>query len=116
MSGVMGPGVRRADVEKSALRLRRRQLHGLAAAAGAGLVGIVEDELGLHLVGLVVHFGAEQEQPRLGIDQDLDALVLDNLIGGFDVVGIFDRVGLPGAAAVLDADAQAHDLGIRAFG
>src|SRR3954454_22142005 len=92
--------------------LRRRQLHGLAAAAGRDLVRIVEDELGLHLVGLVVHLGAEQEQHRLGIDRDLDAAVLDHLVGGADFMGIFDRVGLAGATAVLDADAQAHDLGI----
>src|SRR5581483_4885544 len=37
------------------------ELHGFAAAASRDLVRIVEDELGLHLVGLVVHLGAEQE-------------------------------------------------------
>ncbi len=31
-------------------------------------------------------------------------------------MGVFDGVGLPGAAAVLDADAQADDLGIGALG
>ena len=31
-------------------------------------------------------------------------------------MGVLDRIGLPGAAAVLDADPQAHDLGIGAFG
>src|SRR6201990_2131897 len=59
----------------------RLELHGLAAAAGGNLVRIVEDELGLHLVGLVVHLGAEQEQHGLGVDQDLHALVLDDLVG-----------------------------------
>src|SRR3954466_2785251 len=98
------------------LSLRRRQLYRLPAAAGAGLVRIVEDELRLHLVGLVVHLGAEQEQHRLGIDQDLDALVLDDLVGRADIVGVFDGVGLAGTAAVLDADAQAHDLGIGPLG
>src|SRR5450759_645527 len=98
------------------LDLRRRQLHGFAAATGAGLVRVVEDELRLHLVGLVIHLGAEQEQHGLGIDQDLDALVLDDLVGGANIVGIFDRIGLPGAAAVLDPDPQAHDLGIGAPG
>ena len=93
---------------RDSLNLRSRQLHRFAAAAGADLVRVVEDELRLHLVGLVVHLGAEQEQHGLGIDQDLDALVLDHLVGGTDLVGIFDRVGLPGAAAVLDADAQAR--------
>src|SRR3954468_14342604 len=84
------------------LHLRRRQLHGLAAATGGNLVRVVEDELGLHLVGLVVHLGAEQEQHGLGIDQDLAATILDHLVGGPHFMGVFDRVGLPGAAAVLD--------------
>src|SRR6516225_8845266 len=74
---------------------RRLELHGLAATAGTDLVGIIEDELGLQLVGLVVHLGAEQEQHGLGIYQDLHALVLDDLVGRADFVGIFDRVGLP---------------------
>src|ERR1043166_9425074 len=87
---VMGPGVRRDDGEKSVLGLCRRQLHRLAAAAGADLVRIVEDELRLHLVGLVVHLGAEQKQHRLGIDQNLDALVLDDLVGRLHVGGLFD--------------------------
>src|SRR5712664_587349 len=100
----------------SAIYLRGRKLHRLAATAGAGLVRIVEDELRRHLVGLVVHLVAQQKQYGLGIDQDLHALVLDDLVGGTDLVGVFDRIGLPGAAAVLDADPQAHDLGIGAFG
>src|SRR6188472_510823 len=66
------------------LTLGRCQLHRLAAAAGRDLVRVVEDELGLHLVGLVVHFCAEQEQHRLWIDQDLDAPVLDHFVGGTD--------------------------------
>ena len=65
---------------------------------------------------MVVHLGAEQEQHGLGIDQDLDALVLDDLVGRADIMGVFDSVGLSGTAAVLDADAQAHDLGIGPLG
>src|SRR5437016_14234742 len=38
------------------LDLRCGQLHGFAAAAGAGLVRVIEDELSRHLVDLVVHF------------------------------------------------------------
>src|SRR5438105_11698397 len=96
--------------------LRRHELHGFAATAGRDLVRIVEDELGLHLVGLVVHLGAEQEQHGLGIDQDLDALVLDYFVGGAHLMGIFDRIGLTGAAAILDADAEADDCRIGARG
>src|ERR1700753_2624969 len=107
---------RTVATSQSASELRRHQLHRLAAAAGADLVGIVEDELGLHPVGLVVHLGAEQEQHGLGIDQDLDALVLDHFIGGTDLVRVLHRIGLSGAAAVLDSDPQTDDLGVRALG
>src|SRR6516165_9220922 len=92
------------------LDLRRLELHRLAATAGRDLVRVVEDELRLHLVDLVVHLGAEQEQYGLGIDQDLHALVLDDLVGRTDFMGIFHGVGLSRAAAVLDAHAQAYDL------
>src|SRR5215813_8565889 len=96
--------------------LRGLELHGFAAATGRDLVGIVEDELGLHLVGLVVHLGAEQEQHGLGIDEDLHALVLDDFVGRADLMGIFDGIGLAGAATVLHTDAQSHDLGVGALG
>src|ERR1700733_14078123 len=99
-----------------AVNLRGRQLHRLAAAASAGLVRIIEDELRRHLVDLVVHLGTEQKQHSFGIDQDLDALVLDDLVGGADIVGVFDGIGLPGAAAVLDSDPQADDFGVGALG
>ena len=120
MPVVMGPRVRGDDAWLEPCRilpihLCSRQLHGFAAAAGAGLVRIVEDELRRHLVDLVVHLGAEQKQHGLGIDQDLDALVLNDLVGGADIVGVFDRLGLPGAAAVLDPDPQADDFGIGAL-
>src|SRR5579863_6956029 len=52
----------------------------LAAAAGVGLVRIVEHELGRQLGRLEVDLRAEQEQDRLGLDQDADALVLDDLV------------------------------------
>ena len=55
-------------------------LHALAAAAGRGLVRIVEDEVRGQLVELVVHFRAQQEKHGLRIDQNLDALVLDDLV------------------------------------
>jgi len=84
-----------------------------AAAAGRGLVRIVEHELRGELVGLVVHLGADQEQHGLGIDQDTHALVLDHLVGGLDPLGVFHGVGHAGAAAVLDADAHADDRRYR---
>src|SRR5579872_1514013 len=86
----------------------------LAAAAGVGLVRIVEDELGREARRLVVDLRAEQEEHRLGLDEDGDALVLDDLVkrrGGF---GVFDHVLLAGAAAVLHAHAQADVAAVGA--
>ena len=57
----------------------------------------------------IVHLGAEQEHHRLGVDQHLDALVLDHLVEGLLILGPFHGVFHAGAAAVLDADAQADD-------
>src|SRR5262245_44099587 len=69
----------------------RFELHRFAAAAGGGLVRIVEHELGGELVGLIVHLGAEQEQHRLGIDQDTNSLVLEHLAALRDPPVIFHR-------------------------
>ena len=63
--------------------------------------------------GLEIHFRAEQEQDRLGVDQDLDALVLDHFIEGLLLGRPFHGVFHAGAAAILDADAQAHDGRVR---
>src|SRR5689334_10382983 len=68
--------------------LRRCELHGFSAAACAGLVRIVENELRRQLLGLVVHLGSEQKQHRFWVDQDLDALVLDDLVSRIDGIGI----------------------------
>src|SRR5690242_11215401 len=51
-----------------------RELDGFAAAAGRGLVRVVEHELRGHLVDLVIHLGAKQEQHGLRVDQDAHAL------------------------------------------
>src|SRR3974390_991720 len=81
---VTRPAERLQELRRGTRRLRRAalvegdgcKLHGLAAATRAGLIRIVEHELRRELLGLEVHFGAEQEQHRLRIDQNLDALVL----------------------------------------
>src|SRR3569832_283794 len=80
---------RTATRAASAFDVGRLELHRLAAAAGANLVRIVEDELSLHSVGLVIHLGAEQEQNRFGVDQDLHALILDDFVGRANLMGIF---------------------------
>src|SRR5690349_24961081 len=69
--------------------LGRREQHGFTAAAGRSLVRIVEHELRRYLADLPVHLGAEQEQHRLGVDHELDALVLDHLFGRPDLLDIF---------------------------
>ena len=64
---------------------------------------------------LEVNLGADQEQHRLRVHEDGHALVFDDLVerrGGF---GILEHVLLPGAAAVLHADAQTH-VGLLALG
>src|SRR6476646_5816304 len=61
-------------------RIGRGELHRLAAAAGGGLVRIVEHEGGGQLVDLEVHLGPEQEQNGFWIDQQRHALVFDRLI------------------------------------
>src|SRR6185437_15712699 len=62
------------------IQLRRLDRHALAAAAGVGLVGIVESEPGGEPAHLVVDLGADQEQHRLGVHDDVDSLVLHDLV------------------------------------
>src|SRR5262245_35474672 len=61
-------------------RLSRLQHHRLAAAAGRGLVRVVENEARFQHRFLVVHLGAEQEQDGFRIDEELDTAVFDDLI------------------------------------
>ena len=72
-------------------------------------LGFLKTKLDDSLSTLKSICGAEQEQQRLRIDQQLDALVLDHLVVGGDGLGEFHRVGHAGAAAVLDADPDADD-------
>jgi hypothetical protein len=58
---------------------------------------------------LEIHLRAEQEQHRLGIDQQLDPLVLDHFVKGRSRLGQLHRIGHAGAAAVFHAHAHAHD-------
>src|SRR5690606_18191330 len=82
-----------------------------AAPTGAGLVRIVENELGGQLVDFVVHLGAEQEQNSLRVDQNANPLVLDNFVELVLLSSPAHRVFHARAAAVLHADAQAHNVG-----
>src|SRR5262249_40267702 len=88
---------------------------GLAAAATALLVRIVESEAALQLLFDVVHLGPEDEHDRLRIDQYRHPLVFDDFVEFTLLVGIFDRVAEPRAAAGPHADPHA-DRRLAAFG
>src|SRR5688572_17369108 len=88
---------------------RGRDRHGLAAAAGGGLVRVLENELRCQLACLKVHLGTEKEQHGLRVDKDLHALVFHNLVQRIDALRIIHRVGHASATAVLHADANADD-------
>src|SRR5215218_440506 len=83
-------GVHRSSRGRRTPLVGRRELYRLAAAAGRGLVGILEHELRRELVGAVIHLGAEQEQHGGGIDQHARAFALDDFVAGLDGVGVFD--------------------------
>src|SRR5262245_41513908 len=57
-----------ARPRRSRLLRIRRDRHALAAAAGVGLVGVREDELGVQRRRLIVDLRPEEEQHRLGVD------------------------------------------------
>src|SRR5215813_12286364 len=99
-SSWMSSGLTAGLMRVGAAACRRLELDRLATAARGSLVRVVEHELRGELVGLVIHLGADQEQDRLRVDQHAHALVLDHLVGGADLVGIFHRIGHAGAAAV----------------
>src|SRR5579871_4725803 len=62
--------------------LGRRDLDRLAAAAGRGLVRIVEDETRAQLFLHEIQLGADQEEDSLGIDEDLHAPVFHHFLEG----------------------------------
>ena len=55
-------------------------MEGLAAAATTLLVGVAEGEARLQLVLDVVHLGTDDEHAGLRVDQDRDALVLNQVV------------------------------------
>ena len=73
--------------------------------------GLLNTNCDGELVGLVVHLGAEQIQHGLRIDDHARAVALDDLVELADAVGPGHGVLHAGAAALLDADLEALDLG-----
>src|SRR6185312_10692932 len=91
------------------------ELDTFAATAFAGLVGVLEGETGFEDALLEIHHRAEKEQRGLGLDEHLDALLRNMVVAGDRRVDIAERIGLPRAAGVLDADAHTHHrlVGVR---
>ena len=61
---------------------------------------------------LPVHLAADDGEEGLAVDEDADAVLLDDLVELCGAVDVLERVGEAGAAFVPDADAD--ELGRRA--
>src|SRR6516165_7024156 len=96
-------------------RLPELDVKGLAAAAATLLVWIAEGEAALQLLFDIIHLGPEDEHDRLRIDQYRHPLVLDDFVVFTLLIGIFERVAEPGAAAGPHADPHA-DRRLAALG
>ena len=68
------------------------QLNRLAAATGRRLVGIIEYELGRKLIYLPIHLGAEHIHHSHGIDEQLNAIGLDQLVVLADLFSPVERI------------------------
>ena len=87
-------------------------VEGLAAAAGAGDVRVVEDELRGELRLLEVHLRAEERQLRLLVDEDGDAVLGDDLLLLGRLEGEGEGVGEAVAPALPHADPEAEGAGL----
>ena len=91
------------------IHAHRRDGDGFAAAAGAGLIGIIEAETGGQLVRLIVHLRPEQEQDGLRLDEDLDALILDDVFARGRGLGVGHGIFHARASALFHANTQPRD-------
>ena len=79
-------------------------LEGFAAAAASGRVGVVELEPRAHDVVDVVDLGPIQVQVAPGIDEEADAVLLEDLVSRRGLVVERELILKPGAAAPDNAD------------
>src|SRR5690349_892999 len=93
--GTAGQALRGAARFGERLQVSWLQHHALAAAAFAGLVGILEGEAGLEHVLFEVHHRAQEEQRCLGLDVDVDAPVVDVIVARNRRREVVERIGLP---------------------
>ena len=78
------------------------------AAAAPFFVGILEYEAAFEFFFDVIHLGAEQEHDGFGVDEHGDVVFFHHLVELADLIGIFNRVGKPRAAARAHADLDAR--------
>src|SRR5690606_11122464 len=78
----------------------RRRAEGLTAAAGGDGIGIVEGEPSAHDRFLVVDFQTPEVRDALGIDQDLDAVLLQHRVIVLFLVVKSHAIGETGATAM----------------
>lgn len=84
---------------------------GLAASALLRDVGVLENESPGELILNPVHLAAEDVDKSLGVDQDLDAVLLNGIIKLARLVDVFEVVCQAGAALALGSNA--NQLGLR---
>src|ERR1044071_791594 len=78
----------------------------IAAAAGRGGVRVADLERGAHQILDEVHLGAVQEIERYIVDDDRDAIMLEDEIVRVALIVEAEAVLEPGAAAARHRDAQ----------
>src|SRR5690606_29325530 len=89
------------------------QFNRLAAAAGGGLVRVVEGEAGAQRGALEIHLGAEQIKSGFRRDPDMSAGMLDVVVLRVGVLDQINRVFHAGTAALFDADTDAARIFAR---
>ena len=83
-------------------------LEGLAAAAAALLIRIVELEAFLQTFTRVVELGAVEIRQTLFVNEHLHAETFPNFIVGFDLISKLELLSHAGTAGGFDAQAQAN--------
>ncbi len=76
---------------------------GGAAAATGGGVGVFEDKAAGHDFVFEIDGGAAEIEETLGVADDLDAVLLEDLVGFLVTLGEIEDVGEAGATTTLDA-------------
>ncbi len=100
----------RSTTDEGSLTSNISDTEAFAATTLAFGVGIVELEALVEALLDEIQLGAIQMDQALGIDNDLDALLLEHLILIGQFINELKHVGQTGAAGGFDAEAQANAL------